>query len=112
MNKRAIKQAVELYANFREKQPRKLDVIDFEVPDAVAVIGYVEELTYRTTHGKTSILYEHPFSAGSRPLLCVSSDGRQLILLGGRFKFTDRGIVDRDVRGREIENVSHGEIID
>jgi len=44
---------------------------------------------------------------GSRPLLVASPDGKCLMLLGGRFKFTDRGIVDRDANGREIENKKH-----
>jgi hypothetical protein len=74
-------------------------------------MGYVEGIDYRTTHGKKVELYHHDFAPGSRPLLCVSSDGRQVLLLGGRYKWTDRGIVDRDHKDREIENEGHGRTI-
>jgi len=35
-----------------------------------------------------------------------------MLLLGGRFKFTERGIVDRDISGKEIENTAHGTELD
>jgi hypothetical protein len=41
----------------------------------------------------------------------VSSDGKTLLLLGGRYQFTERGIVDKDAKGREIENKKHGKKI-
>ena len=108
INARQLKQAVALYTSFREKKPRKLKVVTVDIPQVVAVIGYLEYVGYRTTHGNEVQPYHHPFAEGSRPLLCVSSDGRQLVLLGGRYKFTERGIVDRDAKGREIENADHG----
>ena len=111
VSKRALRQAVTLYESFREKKPRRLSVVNVDVPEIVACIGHVEAIDYRTTHGKTLALYRHKFNAGSRPLLCVSADGRQLLLLGGRFKFTERGIVDRDEKGQEIENKKHGEAL-
>jgi hypothetical protein len=115
--------AVSIYENFREKSPRRIDVVKVQIPNVVAVIGHVEALwktkeghtgaiDYRTTHGKKVALYRHDFAAGSRPLLCVSPDGRQLLLLGGRYKFTERGIVDRDAADKEIENHAHGTPLD
>ena len=104
--------AVKIYRDFREKTPTKIAVAHFAVPRAVACIGHVESIDYRTTHGKKLALYRHDFAAGSRPLFCVSADGSQLLLLGGRFKFTERGIVDRDRHGNEIENTAHGLDID
>lgn len=106
--KKAIGAAVALYESFREARPRKIGAVKFAVPQAVAVIGYVEGIDYKTTHGKKVTLYHHDFAPGSRPLLTVSADGKQLLLLGGRYQFTERGIVDRDHRGREIENPAHG----
>jgi len=103
---------VNLYESFREKKPRKAAVVKYNTPEVAACIGYVEYIGYRTTHGKEVKLYQHDFAPGSRPLLAVSPDGRQLLLLGGRYKFTDRGIVDRDAKGREIENTAHGHEID
>lgn len=108
---RAVGKAVALYRSFRESAPKRIGRVNFVVPKAVAVIGYVEGIDYRTTHGKTITLYHHDFAPGSRPLLAVSGDGKQLLLLGGRYEFTERGIVDRDAQGREIENPGHGKDI-
>lgn len=108
MRRKAIHAAIRLYRNFREVEPKRLTTVDLDIPDAVAVIGHVEAIKYRTTHGGKTELYEHPFQEGSRPLLVVSSDGRQLLLLGGRYKFTSRGIVDRDARGKLVFDPDHG----
>lgn len=106
-----IAQAVRLYESFRERKPRRIADVKLKVPKAVACIGYVEGIDYRTTHGKKVTLYHHDFAPGSRPLLAVSGDGKQLLLLGGRYEFTERGIVDKDAAGREIENARHGKTI-
>ncbi len=108
---RDMRAAVKLYEDFREKKPRKIKKIPFAIPRVAVDIGYVEFIGYRTTHGRKLTLYKHDFAAGSRPLMCVSPDGRQLLLLGGRYRFTQRGIVDRDAKGREIENAAHGKDI-
>lgn len=108
--KRDIQRAVAIYRGFREKEPKKIARVDFEVPRAVAFIGYVEAIKYRTTHGDKVELYEHPFQKGSRPALAVSADGRQLLLIGGRYKFTSRGIVDRDARGKLVFDPDHGKV--
>ncbi len=51
--------------------------------------------TTRTTRSGGKIeKYVHEFKAQDRPMLVVSPDGRQLMLIGGRFRFTERGIVD------------------
>ena len=116
-------QAIAIYENFREKSPRRIDVVKVQIPNVVAVIGHIEALwktkaghvgavDYRTTHGQKLTLYRHAFAPGSRPLLCVSPDGKQLFLLGGRYQFTERGIVDRDAAGNEIENELHGAELD
>lgn len=108
MSKQAIGQAVRLFQSFRERKPQRVGVVKFRVPKAVACMGYVEGIDYRTTHGKKITLYHHDFAPGARPFLAVSSDGLQLLLLGGRFKFTHQGIVDKDARGRLITNPKHG----
>ena len=109
--KKHITAAVRLFESFREESPRKVGTARVNIPKAVAVMGYVEGIDYRTTHGKKLTLYHHDFEPGSRPLLAVSSDGTQLLLLGGRYQFTEQGIVDMDARGRLITNPSHGKNI-
>lgn len=109
--KREIGQAVSLYESFREASPRRVAKIRVKPVKAVAIIGYVEAVDYRTTHGKKVELYRHDFAAGSRPLLAVSADGKQLLLLGGRYQFTEQGIVDKDASGKLITNPGHGKAI-
>jgi hypothetical protein len=109
---RALKAAVALYKSFREKHPKKMTVVQFDVPEAVAVMGHVEAIEYKTDHAGKTTLYRHDFVPGSRPLMCVSSDGKQLLLLGGRYRFTGRGIVDHDRQGREVDNPAHGTELD
>lgn len=105
---RAIRAAIQLFEDFRERRPKRIKVVNVEWPTAVMVIGHVDEIYYTTTHGKKVVSYRHPFQAGSRPLLCSSADGSQLVLLGGRYKFTDRGIVDRDADGNLVFDPNHG----
>lgn len=106
--KKAIGAAIKLYRDFREREPKKIGVIDFKIPAAVMVIGYVDEIWYTTSHKGKKVEYRHPFQDGSRPLLCASSDGKQLMLFGGRYKFTDRGIVDRNPDGTLNFDPDHG----
>jgi hypothetical protein len=115
---------ITIYESFREKRAQnKVAVVKVDVPTIVAIVGHVEaietngeghvtSIDYRTTHGRRTVYYRHDFVKGSRPLFCVSPDGQQLLLLGGRYRFTRRGIVDRDARGREVENVAHGTELD
>lgn len=107
---KVIRAAVDLYSTFRGRKPTKIKRVDYDVPVAVAVIGYVDYIGYRTTYDGKSELYEHEFQPGSRPLLCVNPDGKQLVLLGGRYVFDkDHGIVDKDAKGRKVLDPDHGQ---
>jgi hypothetical protein len=114
ISERALKRAMTLYESFRGRTPRRLNVVEIDIPEVTLVIGHLESVDYRTTHGerKKLTLYRHDFAPGSRPLLAVSPDGKQLFLLGGRYQFTERGIVDHDIEGREIDNPHHGRPLD
>jgi hypothetical protein len=63
------------------------------------VIGELDLIGYRTKRdgiaGDKLVRYAHDFSKGSRPLLAVSSDGKQLHIVGGQYEFTEAGIEDR-----------------
>lgn len=57
-------------------------------------IGRLRAVEYVATRdGKTDV-YRHEFKVSSRPLLAVSHDGKTLVIVGGRFRFTDAGITD------------------
>lgn len=97
----SLKRAYKLYSDFRERKPTRARRVPYKLPRAVASMGYLDALSYSTTHGKRAVRYQHKFHAGSKPLLCT--DGKVLVIVGGRFHVTDRGIVDLGVTGRERE---------
>jgi hypothetical protein len=59
------------------------------------VLGEIPELHYIAERDGEVFHFDHKFKAASRPLLVVSFDGKQLMIAGGRYSVTDRGIVDR-----------------
>lgn len=101
--------AFKLAEEFREKTPTRVKRISYRVPSALMIMGHIEFIGYRTTHGGELVLYKHEFSPGSRPHLAAGSKRNQLFIVGGRYRVTDRGIVDLDARGRELDNPEHGE---
>jgi hypothetical protein len=64
------------------------------IPSHLAVIGELDGVLYTTQRDGVIEKYIHKFAAGDKPLLCVAPDGSQLHLVGGRYVFTERGIVD------------------
>lgn len=92
---RELRAAVELYERFREMPPRRLRRASFRVPGVCLVIGELDFVGYTTSHAGKRVRYQHNFAPGARPLLCASADGRQLLILGGKYDFTADGIVDR-----------------
>jgi hypothetical protein len=58
------------------------------------VIGTLDGVPYTTIRDGKTEHYLHEFSENARPLLIASSDGRKLGIVGGRFQFTEAGIID------------------
>lgn len=59
------------------------------------IIGELDLVGYRATRDGKSERYGHHFKKNSRPLLAVTSDGKQLHIVGGQYEFTEAGIEDR-----------------
>lgn len=97
----SVKSAAKWYQDFREETPKRARTVRLKLPGAVAVMGTVDAISYRTTVGREARRYKHTFAAGSRPLLCT--DGKKVYLIGGRYHITERGIVDLTSTGRERE---------
>jgi hypothetical protein len=95
------KNAAKLYQSFREAKPSRVRSIRIEIPKAVAVMGTVEFIGYVTTHGGKTHLYIHEFAGGSRPYFCAGGKGRKIFIVGGRYRVTERGIVDYGPTGKE-----------
>lgn len=94
-NARDIGQAIDLFRKFREAEPERVSSVRVKVPKAAMLIGDLDGVLYTTTHGRKHQAYIHKFDKGARPQLAASADGRQLLVLGGRYNFTRDGIVDR-----------------
>jgi hypothetical protein len=59
------------------------------------IIGELDLVGYRATRDGKTERYGHHFKKHSRPLLAVTSDGKQLHIVGGQYEFTEAGIEDR-----------------
>lgn len=91
MAKHEVKRGKRLFKAFNEREPEHLDKVHVKEYTTLVLIGPCLEIAYHADDGKN---YRHTFRPSSRPLLAVSHDGKQLVLLKGKYRFTDRGIVD------------------
>ena len=90
-----MKEAIELYTEFTGMEPDRYDSFIVEHPEVGFVVGTLDGVLYTTIREGKKESYVHEFKDESRPLLCCNFDGKQLIILGGEYQFTERGIVDR-----------------
>ncbi len=101
--RKEFEKAIKLYKEFRESTPKRGKRIEFKMPKVVMVIGDLSAVEYDTTMGRKTQKFRHKFTAGSKPKLCASPDGR-LFIVEGRYHFTDRGIVDLNGAGQELDD--------
>lgn len=101
--RRAIERAGKLFRGFRLRGPREVREVRFDLPEAVILMGELAAVEYVMPHGQRSVLYRHEFAKGSRPDLGAGPDRCQLVILGGHYRVTHRGIVDLTPGGRERE---------
>lgn len=93
--RRQIQDGTELFEEFAGRKPRRADELDHETPEVVIQVGSVVGIQYETTRDGETAEYYHEFRRKSRPILCVGTDGQNLLIVGGRYEFTDHGIEDR-----------------
>lgn len=94
MNRSRINQAARRLKRFTGHEARHVQTVSVEVPDTALHIGPCLGIMYETVRDDERIQYVHRFRKNSRPHLAASHDGKFLILLGGAYRFTERGIVD------------------
>lgn len=97
-HKKKINAAVSLYQKFTGHIPEFIDKVTLKVDNVAFAIGYCDGIMYETIRDGKRENYIHKFRKGSRPVLASSSDGKQLYLLAGAYKFTERGIEDKRKR--------------
>lgn len=91
-----VEQGARLYKRFTGHEVEFAEYIDQpEQPNALVVIGEIDFVGYTTIRDGVVEKYIHRFKAKARPLFTVTPDGSSIVLLGGAYDFTERGIVDQ-----------------
>lgn len=94
-HRRKIQRAAKLYEDFTGHSPRFVEAVNLESPDVVFLVGEMDGVLYSCYRDGKLEHYQHKFKKSSRPLLVSNFDGTALFIVGGRYSFTDRGIVDK-----------------
>ena len=90
-----IAKAASLYERFSGHDAEIVGKIKVNpMPRVGVAIGEIDGVLYSTVRDGVREKYIHKFRAADRPLFVVSPDGKALYLVGGRYTFTERGIVD------------------
>lgn len=90
-----VRKAASLYERFSGHQAEIAGRVKLKPPPKVAVaIGHCDGIMYTTVRDGVTEKYLHKFRRSDAPILMVSPDGSQLLLIGGHYTFTERGIVD------------------
>lgn len=90
----SLDRAEKLFEKFHGRKARadEIGMLKRITPGEVLQVGELEGLIYKASgDGKT---YIHRFKKTARPVLYVTSDGQQIYVLAGAYKFTDRGFED------------------
>ena len=90
-----VSEAVQRYEDFSGHRAEHGEKVNLRVPRAGLVVGDLDGVLYTTVRDGQTERYVHKFRKSSRPLLVAGHDGRSLHVVGDRFEFTDRGIVDQ-----------------
>lgn len=90
-----IRKAEKHFSNFTGLTAENLTKAPYKAPKVAMVIGRLHSVVYEATRldvvgyeGENGpALYEHKFSRKNPPLLAVSPDGQQLVIVGGGYRF-------------------------
>ena len=83
-----------LYKSFHGEPPKKIKHHTLPAFRRGIEVGPLVAVTYDTLRDGKHVRYEHEFKQRASPLLTVSDDGRKMAVIGGDFRFTDRGFID------------------
>lgn len=91
---RRIQAAADIYQQFTGHDADYYEKIEYNPIDVGAKIGHVDGIMYTTVRDGKTEHYIHEFKKTSRPLLVSDHDGSKIQLIEGKYRFTDRGIID------------------
>jgi len=89
-----VEKAIKLFKRFRGTEPDFVDEYEVEPVDVAMLIGKCDGILYTTERDGKKESYIHEFTNKACPLLVASWDGKQIMLLGGDYNFTEEGIKD------------------
>jgi hypothetical protein len=93
-NPRKLAQAAQLFHEFTGRKSARITKHELPaLPTEGLVFGRLVDVGYESA--RDGRLYRHTFRNRSRPLLVATPDGKTVYIVGGRYAFTDRGIVDK-----------------
>lgn len=96
-----VQRAALLYERFTGHEADEAVKINVpSTPREAVCIGDVDGILYTTIRDGKVEQYIHKFAKNDRPLFCVTSNGKQILFVGGRYTFTERGIVDKSDKSR------------
>lgn len=96
-----VQQAARLYERFSGHEAEEAGRVRVPpVPRVGVAIGTLDFIGYTTVRDGVTEKYIHKFAARDKPLFVVSPDGKALYMVGGRYTFTERGIVDKSDKSR------------
>lgn len=93
---KSVRQAADLYERFSGHEAESIGRIKAPpMPKVGVAIGELDAVLYTTMRDGKVEKYIHKFNAKDKPLLVVSPNGKQILVIGGYYTFTERGIVDK-----------------
>lgn len=95
IKKTAIEQAKKGYKKFTGHDAGYIDTVNVPQLKKGFVFGTCDGILYTTVRDGRTEKYIHEFKDSSRPVLASNYDGDFIALVGGNYKFTDSGIVDK-----------------
>lgn len=96
-----VQKAARLYEKFSGHEAEAIGRVKVKpLPKVGVAIGDIDGVLYTTIRDGKVEKYIHKFAAKDKPLFVVSPNGDALFLVGGRYTFTERGIVDKSDKSR------------
>jgi hypothetical protein len=74
---------------------KSASIPDLKISGPVVILGPLSGIMYFALRDGVNMEYIHRFAVPARPLLAVTHDGKQLLLLGGAYQVTAKGVEDR-----------------
>lgn len=91
-----VDKAASAYGEFKGRKARTASLVKMpKLKGEAWKLGELVGVVYLATHNSTGKprKYLHEFRTNARPALAVCNDGQQLVILGGGYWVTDRGII-------------------